>query len=589
MNNRIQILPEHVANRIAAGEVVERPASVVKELVENAIDAGADEIVIHLRNGGRNLIQVIDNGNGMGHDDAILCLERHATSKIAEWEDLLRVRSFGFRGEALASIASVSDTEIKTRQEGVEVATVVRTHGGKISEVTQEAGLVGTTVSVKNLFHTVPARKNFLKTSNTEFRYATAVVKRFAIAYPEVEFTLLHEDEKVFQLRKSDLWQRLEKVVGREVMASTLAVEHSTGSWFVKGYVSKPSFSFRTKGDQYLFINGRPVNNRTVNYAVFSAYGHSIPKGDRPFYVLFLQCDPEEFDVNVHPTKAEVKFRDEQLFYRFFYHAVHETMDTDAMIPSLSGPSGRETFSESSQQSLIGDAPLQLLSGLKGGSKLEEGRQPLDEPGLAEAKTAMQRQLVSRPSVHLDNLVWQLHNRYIISQIRSGLAIIDQHVAHERILYEKALEAFESAPMFSQQLLFPQTIEMSHDEFSIVEPLLPLLEKLGFVIKIFGKRTLIIEAVPADVRLGNEQKIIHEMIEYYAEHQETALDPRDNLAKSFSCKSAIKSGDPLTVEEMNGLIDQLFATKFPYVCPHGRPIIIQLSLDELDKRFMRTP
>lgn len=587
MNHRIQILPEHVANRIAAGEVVERPASVVKELVENSIDAGADEIVIHLKNGGRNLVQVIDNGCGMGHDDAILCLERHATSKIADWEDLLKVRSFGFRGEALASIASVSDTEMKTRTEDTEVATVVKTHGGRISDVTQEAGLVGTTVSVKNLFHTVPARKHFLKTSNTEFRYAANVVKRFAVAYPEIEFTLLHDDEKVFQLRKSDLSQRLEKVIGREVMASTLKVEHATGSWHLMGYISKPGFSFKTRGDQYLYINGRPVTNRTVNYAVFSAYGHSIPKGDRPFYILFLQCDPEEFDVNVHPTKAEIKFRDEQLFYRFFYHAVHDAMNTDALIPTLSGGSSAREIT-TSQESLISDSPLNLLATHDEERASVDFGMPAMKAVGAEAKTMVQQQLTSRPSVQVDNLVWQLHNRYIISQIRSGLAIIDQHVAHERILYEKALEAFESAPMFSQQLLFPQTIEMSHEEFSIVEPLLPLLEKLGFVIKIFGKRTLIIEAVPADVRLGNEQKIIRDMIEYYAENQETTLDPRDNLAKSFSCKSAIKSGDPLTIEEMNSLIDQLFATKFPYVCPHGRPIIIQLSLEELDKRFMRT-
>lgn len=589
MNNRIQILPEHVANRIAAGEVVERPASVVKELVENAIDAGADEIVIHLKNGGRNLVQVIDNGCGMNHDDAILCLERHATSKIADWEDLLKVRSFGFRGEALASIASVSDTEIKTKTAEADVATVIRTHGGRISDVTQEAGLVGTTVSVKNLFHTVPARKNFLKTSNTEFRYAANQVKRFAAAYPEIEFTLLHDDEKVFQLRKSDLAQRLEKVIGRDVMASTLPVEHASGTWHLKGYISKPGFSFKTRGDQYLYINGRPVTSRSVNYAVFSAYGHSIPRGDKPFFVLFLQCDPEDFDVNVHPTKAEVKFRDEQLFYRFFYHAVHDAMNTDALIPTLSGPSSQEFLSTVTQESLVSDSPLNLLATHDEERSTVEFGSPVRMAESAGSKTRVQQQLTQRPSVQVDTLVWQLHNRYIISQIRSGLAIIDQHVAHERILYEKALDAFENAPMFSQQLLFPQTIEMSHEEFSIVEPLLPLLEKLGFVIKIFGKRTLIVEAVPADVRLGNEQKIIRDMIEYYAENQESALDPRDNLAKSFSCKSAIKSGDPLTIEEMNGLIDQLFATKFPYVCPHGRPIIIQLSLDELDKRFMRTP
>ncbi len=574
MANRIKVLPENVANKIAAGEVVERPASVVKELIENAIDAGADEIFVHLRNGGKNLIQVIDNGRGMSPDDALLCLERHATSKIASWEDLLAVRSFGFRGEALASIASVSDLDIKTKEPEADVARLVRTHGGRISDVTEESGLTGTSISVKNLFYNVPARKNFLKASHTEFRYATMVIKRFAIAYPEIDWTLLHDDEKVFQFRKSDLASRLEKVVGKEVLSTSLDIQRAEGEWHLKGYVSKPGFSYKTKGEQFLFVNGRPVNNRTIQYAAFSAYGHSIPKGDKPFFVLFLQCNPRDYDVNVHPTKAEIKFRDEQWIYRFIYHSIHDGMDTDSLIPSLSGAVPTPVLS--TQESLIGDATVveRHLSHQTGGH-------------LESDKKSIQSQLVSRPAVNVQNLVWQLHNRYIISQIRSGLAIIDQHVAHERILYEKALDAFERAPMFSQQLLFPQTLELSHEDFSIVEPLLPLLEKLGFVMKIFGKRTLIVEAVPADLRLGNEQAIIREMVEYYKEHQESSIDPRDNLAKSFSCKSAIKSGDPLTVEEMNALIDQLFATKFPYTCPHGRPIIIQLSLDELDKRFMR--
>ncbi|KAB2879064.1 DNA mismatch repair endonuclease MutL [bacterium] len=595
----IKILSENVANKIAAGEVVERPASVVKELIENSIDAGSDEIVITVKSGGKGLIQVIDNGSGMNSDDAVLCFERHATSKISSWEDLQRVKSFGFRGEALASISSVSDVEMKTKTKSEEVGTIVRMHAGNISEVTKEASLQGTTITVKNLFYNVPARRNFLKTNNTEFRHITSVIKKFAMAYPGVEFTLIHEDEKIFQLRKANLPARLEKVIGKDTMSYTLPLDVEQFGTHVKGYLSKPSFSYKTKGEQYLFLNGRPIVNRTVNFAVFSAYGHSIPKGDKPFFVLFLESNPEDFDVNVHPTKAEVKFKDEQLLYRTMFHAVRDSMSTDSMIPSLTRSSSNENDSEQSNLSLElhtqkENLRMPLGSGMQNsGQSSDSGSQNEDDVARffespEEEKKAIQTQLTQpKQTVNLSSLVWQLHNRYIISQIKSGLAIIDQHVAHERILYERALDAFEKNPIFSQQLLFPQTLEFSAEDFSILEEFLPLVEKLGFVIKKFGKRTVVVEAVPADVRLGNEQKILTEMINEYKINSYNDLDPRDNLAKSFSCKSAIKSGDPLTVEEMNSLIDQLFACKFPYVCPHGRPIIIQLSLEELDKRFMR--
>ncbi|MBL7996318.1 DNA mismatch repair endonuclease MutL [bacterium] len=595
----IKILSENVANKIAAGEVVERPASVVKELIENSIDAGSDEIVITVKSGGKGLIQVIDNGCGMNSDDAVLCFERHATSKISSWEDLQRVRSFGFRGEALASISSVSDVELKTKTTIEEVGTIVRMHAGNISEVTKEASLQGTTMTVKNLFYNVPARRNFLKTNNTEFRHITSVIKKFAMAYPAVEFTLFHEDEKIFQLRKADLPARLEKVIGKDIMSYTLTLDVEQFGTHVKGYLSKPSFSYKTKGEQYLFLNGRPIVNRTVNFAVFSAYGHSIPKGDKPFFVLFLESKPEDFDVNVHPAKAEVKFKDEQLLYRTMFHAVRDSMSTDSMIPSLTRPPVNESDPEKTNLSLDLHTQKESLrmplgSGMQSsGQGSDSGTQSEDDVARffetpEEEKRAIQTQLTQpKQAVNLSSLVWQLHNRYIISQIKSGLAIIDQHVAHERILYERALDAFEKNPIFSQQLLFPQTLEFSAEDFSILEEFLPLVERLGFVIKKFGKRTVVVEAVPADVRLGNEQKILTEMINEYKINSYNDLDPRDNLAKSFSCKSAIKSGDPLTVDEMNSLIDQLFACKFPYVCPHGRPIIIQLSLEELDKRFMR--
>lgn len=588
MPNKIKYLGESVVNKIAAGEVIERPASVVKELVENAIDAGSTEIIISIRGGGKDFIQVIDNGFGMSREDALLAFERHATSKIETWEDLQKVKSFGFRGEALASIASVSDMEIRTRPSDEDISTLVHLDAGKVVDVTKEAGPPGTTITVRNLFYSVPARRHFLKTNNTEFRHIASCIKKFAMAYPGVEFTLINEDDKVFQLRPSGLATRLGEVIGHDPMSHTLELESEQFGMRLHGYVSKPSFSFKTKGEQHLFLNGRPITSRTINYAVFSAYGHSLPSGDRPFFVLFLQCPTDQYDVNVHPTKAEVKFKDEQLLYRVVFHSVKDSMNTDEMIPSMSSSTVESEDPATLSMDFNQSAPHLKFQKSAGQAEPSSVSRFFDSETTDESQ-AIQSQLVHRrPAPHANSLVWQLHNRYIISQIKSGLAIIDQHVAHERILYEKALDAFDHAPIFSQQLLFPQTIELSAEDFSIFEEIVPMVDRLGFVVKKFGRRTIVVEAVPADVRLGNEQKILGDMIKEYKLNSYTNPDPRDNLAKSFSCKSAIKSGDPLTVEEMNGLIDQLFATKFPYVCPHGRPIVIQLSLDELDRRFMRT-
>ncbi len=593
MPGKIQILPESIANKIAAGEVVERPASVIKELVENSIDAGSDEITVVLQQGGKTLIQVVDNGCGMTAEDAHLAFERHATSKISRWEDLLKIRTFGFRGEALPSIASVSDIEFKTKTAGSEVSCVLIFHGGSLTDSGQAAGLTGSIVTVRNLFYNVPARRNFLKTDQTELRHILSNIKKFALAYPGVSWTVFHEDEQIIRYPAQGLEERLQSVFGKDILNQVLSVQVEQFGTRIKGYISKPGFSEKTKGEQFVFLNGRPIYNRTINFAAYSAYGQTIPKGDKPFYVLFYDWNPEEYDVNVHPTKAEVKFRDEQLLYRITYYAVREALSHEAVIPALKTPSvqghsaaGIDHTGAVSQYQTVSGKSHDLQPGL-----FPENDFPDSEPqSMAQPSEPVSAGQSGRAgtAAYAENQVWQLHHRYIVSQIRSGLAFIDQHVAHERILYERALEAFEQQSVFSQQLLFPVTMDFNHDDYAVLEDILPLLEKIGFIIKKFGRRTVVIEAVPADVRLGNENKILYDMIDYYREHESQSMDPRDNLAKAFACKTAIKSGDSLNVEEMNSLIDQLFATKFPYVCPHGRPIIVQLSLDELDKRFLRT-
>lgn len=590
--NKIQILPDAVANRIAAGEVVERPASVVKELIENAIDAGADDIVVVMAKGGKTMIQVIDNGCGMSPEDAHLAFHRHATSKITRWEDLLKIKSFGFRGEALPSIASVADVEIRTKTSEDELATVLKWRGGELLDSERTAGPTGTAVTVKNLFYTVPARKNFLKSDATELRHAIQVLRKFALAYPSISWTHFHDDETVLQYPVQSFEERIQAVFSPDILEQLLPVHVEQFGVRIRGYVSKPGFSEKTKGEQFVYLNGRPIYNRTINFAVYSAYGQSIPKGDKPFYILFYEWNPEEYDVNVHPTKAEVKFRDDQLLYRMSYYAVRDALSHDQAIPSLGAASSEKVGFSASQELLetVRRSKYNDPTATQPFPELfpEPEKEPMTATGTTPATVTSSSSHEEKKSGGVENQVWQLHNRYIVSQIRSGLAFIDQHVAHERILYERAMEAFEQQSAFSQQLLFPVTMDFTHDDYAVLETILPLLEKIGFIIRKFGRRTVVIEAVPADVRLGNESRILSEMIDYYREHESQSLDPRDNLAKAFACKTAIKSGDPLTVEEMNSLIDQLFATKYPYVCPHGRPVIIQLSLEELDKRFMRT-
>lgn len=600
MNGKIQLLPEHVSNKIAAGEVVERPASVVKELVENALDAGARRVVVNIVNGGKDLIQVIDDGEGMTRDDAMLAFKRHATSKITSAEDLERINTFGFRGEALSSISSVAQVELKSKTEADSSGWLVRVGDGVLEEAVEAPAVTGTTITVKQLFYNVPARRHFLKTRATELRHTINTLKRFALAYPMQEFVLISNDNKVLDLKPADLESRLRKVVGSRIIDESLELDYESNAAKMTGRISKPNWKIKTKGDQYFFVNRRPVVNKLLNAATYAAYEHMIPKGDFPFYCLFLELEPEAFDVNVHPTKAEIRFREERFVYHFFFKAMRESMTTDEFIPMFrmdsppvqpasteqqgtiatgqqTGAHTLDAFVDRTETALSRSLPTGVFQGLDLSRPVPEE----DQSGDAPSGTRIQANLVGNKNI------WQLHNKYIVSQIKSGMAIIDQHVAHERILYEKALQAFEEANVFSQQLLFPEHLEFGPEEFAIVQELSTEIEKLGFVVRFADNGTVIVDAVPGDVRIGSEKKILREMIAYYRENEENSADPRDNLAKSFSCKTAVKSGEPLTLEEMNALIDQLFATRFPYVCPHGRPVIIQLSMDELDRKFMR--
>lgn len=585
---RIKILPEEIASKIAAGEVIQRPESVVKELIENSIDAGAKNITVILKDAGKTLIQVVDDGCGMDEDDAVLAFERHATSKIETYEDLENIRTLGFRGEALASIAAVAQVELKTKTPDAELATLVKIEGGKLIEVSKTSGATGTSIAVKNLFFNTPARRNFLKSKYTEFKHAYEAFIRFAIAYPEISFEFISDDERIAKFERTDFETRIKQIFGEKFFEMLIPIEEKTEYISIYGFTSKPEFSKKTKADQFTFLNRRYIINRTINHAVYSAYEHLIDKGSFPSFIIMLSIDPRHVDVNVHPSKLEVKFDDESGIYNFVRAVVKHSLSKFSLIPEL-------TIETTGEIKLRPSTDLNLPEQINPALSFPEASTGLETKSAFSRIEKISREIqstISSPE-EKDNsegiTFMQVHNRYIIAQIKTGLMIIDQHVAHERILYERALDSLNSNSPFTQQLLFPQTIELTPSDMAIVKELKDYLESLGFDFRIFGKSTVILYGVPPEVKQGSERKILQEIIELYKENStsEPGLTERENLAKAFACKAAIKAGDKLTNEEIRVLIDQLFQTRNPYVCPHGRPIIIKISIEELDKRFGR--
>jgi DNA mismatch repair protein MutL len=620
MTRKVTVLPEHIANKIAAGEVIQRPESVVKELMENSLDAGATSLLVVLKDAGKKLIQVTDNGFGMDEADAVASFLRHATSKISDYKDLEAIRTFGFRGEALASLAAVAQVTMKTRRAEDPDAVVVRIEGGGAPRVSRDGREPGTTILVNNLFYNVPARRKFLKSDTTEFRHVYDVVHRVAISRPDISLEFISNDETIFRLKPTTLPARLSDVFGERQVEGLIPVEETSEFLTVRGFVGKPSFGQRTRQHQYLFLNGRVISNRNINHAVYSAYEHLLINGGFPFFLLFLEIDPERVDVNVHPSKMEVKFDDDQAVYRILSAVTRRALAGSGSVPSATiidkeSPEGglsmrftgrqhgwpggeshdRWTFPDrqrvdTTTGEILPFAPRASTDGITAAGQLlspdfrTSQHVPDQTQELSSGKTGPLRGEQADTS-----LIWQLHDKYILSQIRNGVMIVDQHVAHERILYERALDRFTSQLRSAQQLLFPQTVTLSPGDTALLSELRPELQLLGFDISEFGKNTFLVEGLPSDVRPGQEERIVVELLEMYKdEMRDHPTDVRDALAKSFSCKSAIKAGDPLSETEMRSLIDQLFATRMPYVCPHGRPVVLRISLDELDRRFGRT-
>jgi len=623
MASKIHIMQPDLANKIAAGEVVNRPASVVKELVENSIDAKATRVTVIVKDAGKALIQVSDNGEGMSEEDALLAFARHATSKISSVDDLEHIRTFGFRGEALASVAAVSHVELRTRTANEDVATSIRMEASEMKERSKYPMEKGTSVLVKNLFYNTPARRNFLKSRQTELKNITDVVTRMAIAYPEIEWLYVSDDETFLDLKAKPIEQRLVDVLGEKHFASLVKLHETTDYVTIDGFIGKPDFARKIRVDQYVFLNRRFIQSKMINHAVFHGYEHILEKGAFPFFIINLILDPQKVDVNVHPSKLEVKFENESNIYRMILSVVRKTLAVNNLVPSVSFRA--EQGDSATDQRLRFQA-----TGRRTWREDKAGQGGNVHPGLTEVdrrdfeagvdKGAFERlfdtaplnptALQATPAVGVppnllehtslpgqgtqdgepaNRAIWQIHNKYIFSQVRSGVMIVDQHAAHERILYERVLSNFKNSLPTSQQLLFPQTIELSANDYLLLKDLMPHMERLGFDIRLFGKNTVIIDGIPGDVRIGNERKILEDLLDEYRNNEHsTTTDVRDNLAKSFACRAAIKSGDRLTPTEMISLIDTLFLTDMPYVCPHGRPTMVKVSTEELDRRFGRT-
>ncbi len=616
MPDIIQLLPDSVANQIAAGEVVQRPASAVKELVENALDAGADKIQLILKEAGKALIQVIDNGCGMSLTDARMSFERHATSKIRKAEDLFAIRTMGFRGEAMASIAAIAQVELKTRRHEDELGTCIIIEGSEVLSQEACSANTGTSISVKNLFYNTPARRNFLKSNPVEMRHIIDEFQRVALAIPQVFFTLHNDGQEIYHLPASTLKQRIIHLLGREYNERLVPVEEDTTVIKLNGFVGKPEYARRTRGEQFFFVNNRFIKDAYLNHAVLMAFKELLADDTYPLYVLFIEIDPAKIDINVHPTKTEIKYQDEQTIYAIIRSAVKRSLGRYNITPSLDfdKDSGIEhlvtlkpleeivaptiTFNPdfnpfNTDKVETYDAPARNSSGSYRSSPIPQNWDTLY--AISKKDTAVQHEMHEEQSIIADDQdiskpserqLFQVHNRFILSPIKSGFMVINQQAAHERILYERFLQQLQNHSGVSQQSLFPQSVTLNSSDFELLKELLPDIRALGFDIREFGKNTVVVEGIPADLNNVGEHELLEQLLEGYKNNQAILrLDKRDSLARSLARNAATKTGTRMSLEEMNLLIDQLFACQMPNLALNGKLVITTFTLNELLERF----
>lgn len=588
MTDVIQLLPDSIANQIAAGEVVQRPASVVKELLENSIDAGASKIGLIIREAGKSLIRVVDDGLGMSETDARMSLERHATSKIRSIDDLQTLTTMGFRGEALASIAAVSQMEIKTRTHDQDVGTSIIVEGSAVRSQEPGATSPGTSISVKNLFFNIPARRNFLKSNPVEQKHIVEEFLKVALANNQVEFSFYAFDEVIYDLPASNLSQRIVNIFGKTYREQLAACNEETNYVSVSGFVGKPESAKRTRGEQYLFVNGRYIRSNYLHHAVMNAFESLLPEDTYPFYVLFIQTDPSHVDVNIHPTKTEVKFDDERAVYAVVRAAVKQALASHNLTPTLDFSDDVNMVTKLDRLGTgYFESEERSASNIENWTNLFEGDARLPKELKFESAINRTEEIPVRGRETGFPVQWL--RRYILYPVREGLMFIDQEAAHERILYEKYMHQLTMNTGESQQSLFPPTLHFSTADFGLIGAMENDIRALGFQFEVFGKDAIVIEGFPAGIESGNERELFEGLIEQFKINKDRLTLPvKENLARSLAKRASLKNGRPLVKEEMESVAGRLMACKSPALTPDGNPTFHIFEGRKLDGHFSRT-
>jgi DNA mismatch repair protein MutL len=609
----IRLLSDSIANQIAAGEVVQRPASVVKELMENSIDAKANSVQLIIKDSGKQLIQVIDNGLGMSPTDARMCFERHATSKIKESADLFNIRTMGFRGEALASIAAVAQVELRTKRNQDELATLIKIEGSelKIQEFIQNPQ--GTNLAVKNLFFNVPARRNFLKSNPVEMKHIIEEFQRIALAHPEIQFSLFHNDIEIYNLPEAKLSKRIVDILDKSYRDQLARCAIDSSFIKISGYVGNPQTAKKARGEQFFFVNKRFIKSSYLHHAVTSAFESTIPQGTHPFYALFIEIDPSHIDINIHPTKTEIKFDDEKAIYAILRSAVKQAIGVYNLTPSidfdaninignfLSSPASKNS---SFLPNISPDSPKSIANfereprslgemneknNRNNWEKLFEGfgskinaEEETPQQMIFSSKVNRVDELAQLPKDGTDINAIQVHYQYIIAQVKSGLMLIDQQNAYERIFYEKYLREINTQPCASQQLLFPKTVTLTAIDYAMSFEIIDMIRNIGFNVEEFGQNTYLINGVPSQFIDEDEGVLFKSIIEQYKINENNQrVDKKEALAKTLAKRNATKMSKSLTKPEMSGLINQLFETSMPAVSPDGKAVMTILSLEKI--------
>jgi len=598
MPNSIHVLPAHIANQIAAGEVIQRPASAVKELLENAVDAGASEIRLIIEDAGKSLVQVIDNGKGMNAEDAVRCFERHATSKIGEIEDLFRIKTMGFRGEALASIAAVAQVHLKTRPHDQELGLSIELENSIVTASTSCTCSAGTSISMKNLFFNVPARRNFLKSNIVELRHISEEFLHVALAFPEIAFSMISNGQEVHHLEKGTLKQRIVQVMGSSYASRLVQVEEKTDYLNVSGFIGKPETARKTRGEQFLFVNRRFIRSAYLQHAIVTAYEELLPQGSFPFFVLMIDLDPSHIDINVHPTKQEIKFDDDKIVYAFIKSAIRHALAQFSIAPALDfelDPSIQQLDAVS--KPFTADQQQQARSGglyktfvdhhqahrIESSSNLRNWKDFFD---------TAPKETVAAP-IQMDALIesktiscLHIQKTYIAVETSDGLRLIHQQPPHQQVLFEKFNAAWEGSPIPIQRSLFPQAIHTAPSDESLLDSIRPDLLQMGYELESFGKQSFLLNGTPADHPHENSAAII-EMILEDIKDATAGLHAayREKMAKTLARKHAIRAGTSMSLNEMQSLIEQLSACKQSNVHFDGRPIYMHIELQQLNDVF----